>query len=137
MLCRAFPGDRTDRQYLCGRAAGIVFIRNRRNRKTELAKRYAYENESRYKKIVFVPFTDSIEKTVCGDDLRIHQMEQNEGEPDGDYFKRKLKLLKDVTSPDDLVILDNFDVEADDCLEALFACPCRFSCYDEERLSGL
>lgn len=94
--------------------------------KTELAKRYAYENESRYKKIVFVPFTDSIEKTVCGDDLRIHQMEQNEGEPDGDYFKRKLKLLKDVTSPDDLVILDNFDVEADDCLEALFACPCRF-----------
>ncbi len=94
--------------------------------KTELAKRYAYENESRYKKIVFVPFADSIEKTVCADDLRIHQMERNEEESDEDYFKRKLKLLKEVASPDDLLILDNFDVEADDCLEALFACPCRF-----------
>ena len=35
--------------------------------KTELARRYAYENANRYRKVVFVPFADSVAETVCRD----------------------------------------------------------------------
>lgn len=94
--------------------------------KTELARRYAYENAKRYRKIVFVLFEDSVEATVCRNDLRIHGIEQEEGESSRQYFVRKLTALKTVVTPEDLVILDNFDVEGDDDLEELLECPCRF-----------
>lgn len=35
--------------------------------KTELARRYTYENVNRYRKVVFVPFADSVAETVCRD----------------------------------------------------------------------
>lgn len=94
--------------------------------KTELARRYAYENANRYRKVVFVPFADSVAETVCRDDLRIHGIEQGEEESSEQYFARKLAVLKTVVSPEDLVILDNFDVDSDDNLEELLECPCRF-----------
>lgn len=94
--------------------------------KTEIAKRYAYENSSRYGKIVFVPFAGSIMETVCGNDLSINKIKQEEDEEDRDYYKRKLSILKQVVSMDDLIILDNFDVESDEHLEELLECPCRF-----------
>lgn len=94
--------------------------------KTELAKRYAYEHAQQYRSIVFLPFAGSIRQTVCAEALRIHQMEQEKEESAEAYFTRKLKLLKMVTTSRDLIILDNFDVEEDEDLERLFACPCRF-----------
>lgn len=94
--------------------------------KTELAKRYAYDNLEKYRKIVFVPFADSIIDTMCRNDIRINNTRQEEEETNEDYFKRKLDILKSVTTPDDLIILDNFDIENDDNLEDLFGCPCKF-----------
>ncbi len=94
--------------------------------KTELAKRYACENASQYRKMVFLPFVDSVAETVCSNDLHIHGIEQEEGESSEQYFMRKLMVLKTVVSPEDLVILDNFDVDCDDNLEDLLECPCRF-----------
>ncbi len=94
--------------------------------KTELAKRYAYENASKYKKIVFVPFAGSIMETVCGNDLHINKISQGEDEKDTDYYKRKLGILRKSVSIDDLIILDNFDIESDENLEDLLECQCRF-----------
>ena len=71
--------------------------------KTELAKRYAYENASKYKKIVFVPFAGSIMETVCGNDLHINKISQGEDEKDTDYYKRKLGILRKSVSIDDLI----------------------------------
>lgn len=94
--------------------------------KTELAKRYACDNSRKYRKIVFVPFAGSVSETLCRDDIRINGIEQGENEENREYFERKLQVLRTVTSQEDLVILDNFDVESDDDLEALFECPCKF-----------
>ncbi len=94
--------------------------------KTELAKRYAFENAGKYRKSVFVPFAESLLETFCRDDLRIHGVEREEGENSESYFERKLSVLKTVVSPDDLIILDNFDVDHDDHLERILECPCKF-----------
>ncbi|MGN0466730.1 MAG: NB-ARC domain-containing protein [Lachnospiraceae bacterium] len=94
--------------------------------KTELAKRYAYKNMQQYRNIIFVSFTGSIIETVCGNDIRINKIKQEEKESKENYFKRKLEALKSLTIPRDLIILDNFDVDADDNLEKLLECPCRF-----------
>ena len=95
--------------------------------KTELARYYAFMNQQKYRKIVFLPFHTSIRETVCGNELRIHKIEQGEDEDNDAYFKRKLEILKTVVCPEDFIILDNFDVDCDDDLEELFAaCPCPF-----------
>lgn len=94
--------------------------------KTMLAMYYAYLNMEKYRKILFVPFADSIIDTVCSNEIRINNITQEEGEENKDFFKRKLDVLKSVASKDDLIILDNFDVNSDDNLEDLFGCPCKF-----------
>lgn len=94
--------------------------------KTELARRYAFVHRGKYRKIVFLPFHGSVRETVCSSELRIHKLEQGEDEDNDDYYRRKLNVLKMVVSAEDLMILDNFDVDFDEDLEELFACPCRF-----------
>ena len=94
--------------------------------KTELAKRYAYENRENYRKILFLPFAGSIRETVCGEDLRINKAVQGEKESDQEYYHRKLLLLKSLVASNDLILIDNFDVDGDEELENLLECPCRF-----------
>lgn len=94
--------------------------------KTELAKRYAYEQEDRYRNIVFATFQGSLEKTLCSDEIQINHVEQGNEESNEEYRKRKLQVLKKVTSKDDLIIIDNFDVDYDEHLEDLLECPCKF-----------
>lgn len=98
--------------------------------KTELAKRYAYLYGEEYRTIVFVPYQGSIVQTVCGEDIHIHNVHREQSEEgletEEEYFERKLKSLKEQTTKDDLIILDNFDVEEDEDLERFLECPCRF-----------
>lgn len=98
--------------------------------KTELAKRYAYLYGEEYRTIVFVPYQGSIVQTVCGEDIHIHNVHREQSEEgletEEEYFERKLKILKEQTTKDDLIILDNFDVEEDENLERFLECPCRF-----------
>lgn len=103
--------------------------------KTMLAMRYAYLNMEKYRKILFVPFADSIIDTVCSNEIRINNITQEEGETDKEFFKRKLDVLKSVVSEDDLIILDNFDVDNDNNLEELFGCPCKFLITSREDFS--
>lgn len=98
--------------------------------KTELAKRYAYLYGEEYRTIVFVPYQGSIVQTVCGEDIHIHNVHREQSEEgletEEEYFERKLKILKEQTTKDALIILDNFDVEEDENLERFLECPCRF-----------
>ena len=78
--------------------------------KTELAKRYAYLYGEEYRTIVFVPYQESIVQTVCGEDIHIHNVHREQSEEgletEEEYFERKLKILKEQTTKDDLIILD-------------------------------
>ena len=60
------------------------------------------------------------------DEIGINQISREEDETERDYFKRKIEVLKQAATPKDLIIIDNFDVDADEDLETLFACPCKF-----------
>lgn len=94
--------------------------------KTETAKRFAYEYQEEFRNVLFVPFQGSLLETVCGGEIQIHSFARETGESDGDFFVRKLGVLKQVASQEDLLILDNFDVEGDGHLEQLLSCPCKF-----------
>lgn len=94
--------------------------------KTETARRYAFVSQEKYRKILFVSFDHTIKETVCGSGFGIHHFERAQGETQQDYFNRKLETLRVLFRPEDLVILDNFDVEGDDDLDSLLECSCRF-----------
>lgn len=71
--------------------------------------------------------------TFCyWEDIHIHNVhrEQTEDGPEleDEYFERKLAVLKEQTTRENLIILDNFDVEEDKDLdlERFLECPCRF-----------
>ncbi len=93
--------------------------------KTEIAKRYVKQNRETYDTVVFSVFTSSIKKLVC-DEILVNGAAREEGESDDAYFSRKIALLKNLLTPRDLLVIDNFDVDADENLEMLFACPCKF-----------
>ena len=96
--------------------------------KTEIALRYAEDHRDSYKTIVFSTFTSSIKNLIIDDEngIRVNSIEQKEDESDEDYYKRKIRKLKEISSPDDLIIIDNFDVELDEDLEKIFELPCKF-----------
>lgn len=93
--------------------------------KTELAKQYAYRHRAQYDTVVFAVYEKNIESLVR-DEIGINQISCEEDETERDYFKRKIEVLKQAATPKDLIIIDNFDVDADEDLETLFACPCKF-----------
>ncbi|MBD5395547.1 MAG: serine/threonine protein kinase [Lachnospiraceae bacterium] len=93
--------------------------------KTEVARRYAFNNRDRYDTITFSVFESSIKELVCNE-VKINGVTREEKESDEDYFKRKLEILKNILTPKDLLIIDNFDVEMDEDLELLLECPCKF-----------
>ena len=94
--------------------------------KTELAKRYAFENRNSFRTVVFAPFAGSIADTVCGEDFNINKCDQAESMSTEEYFAYKWKTLKGLVREDDLIILDNFDVEQDENLGRFIEeLPCR------------
>lgn len=94
--------------------------------KTELAKRFAGEQQDSFRRVAFLPFQGSVLDTVISPELRIQNFMRAEEETDQEFFERKLEMLRAVASPQDLIILDNFDVAADENLESLLLCPCKF-----------
>lgn len=81
--------------------------------KTELAKRYAYECQKDFDRIIFLPFQHSIEETVCQESLQVYHgnsIEEKSNDISRNY-ENQLRVLKDDLTPNDLIILDNFDVD--------------------------
>lgn len=96
--------------------------------KTELAQQYAYEKKEDYDNILFVPFEESVVKTICGENLYIKNVKREQQESERKYFERKLVLLNKLASEKDLIILDNVFIENDveEDLARLFDCKCKF-----------
>lgn len=101
--------------------------------KTELAKKFANMYRDQFHRIVFLRFTDSIMETVCSEELAIAGCDIEEQETFSHFCDRKLKILKQIVSKDDLIILDNFDSnekndtkEDKERLKKLLNCGCKF-----------
>lgn len=93
--------------------------------KTEIAGKYAQMYRAEYDTIVFSMYESSIQN-LLNHEILVNGIRQEEGENDESYFERKLDVLKEVLTSNDLIILDNFDVDYDENLERIFECPCKF-----------
>lgn len=93
--------------------------------KTELANRYIHTHRADLQTVVAVRFSGSIRQTLLNE-VKLEHFKREENEKDDAYFKRFLEQMKCCLTPDDLFLLDNFDVEKDDDLETLLQCQCKF-----------
>lgn len=78
--------------------------------KSELAKKYAQDNRELYDVIVFAQYTGNLDETferVAEETL--YGMEQQEGENESTYIKRRIKKWKELISERTLLIVDNMD----------------------------
>jgi len=94
--------------------------------KSELAKQYALRHEADYDNILFVTFSGALEKLLCDPtQIQIEGLEREKEESDGEFFARKLQILRTLGSDRTLLIVDNFDVDDDPSLKAFANCGCR------------
>lgn len=93
--------------------------------KTELANRYIHTHRANLQTVVAVRFSGSIRQTMLNE-VKLEHFKREENEKDDAYFKRLLEQMKCCLTPDDLFLLDNFDIEKDDDLEMLLQCQCKF-----------
>lgn len=93
--------------------------------KTELARKYAAIHRNSYGTIIFCKYTTSIIDLVI-DEISINKIGREENETREDFYQRKLAVLREVLTPSDLIIIDNFDSEEDANLGDILACPCKF-----------
>lgn len=93
--------------------------------KTEIARKYAQVYRKHYGTIVFSVFESSI-KNLVNYEISVNGIEQEKEEDAEKFFGRKLGVLKELLTPEDLIIIDNFDVDFDENIERIFECPCKF-----------
>lgn len=93
--------------------------------KTEIAKRYAYCYRESYNVIMFLRFDKSIREMIS-EQVVIKNWECDENDDIEKCYKSKLEIMKQVLTPEDLLIVDNFDVDYDKNLEELLECNCKF-----------
>ena len=94
--------------------------------KSELAKQYALQHEADYDSVLFVTYSTSLQKLLCDPELIcIEGLEQAREESDEDFSRRKLHTLRSLSSDRVLIIVDNFDVDADPDLKDFSECGCR------------
>lgn len=91
--------------------------------KSELAKGYAKAYRDRYDTIVFAGYTTNLLDLVTGEEIPIENLRRAEGETPEAYFRRKLQVLKELSSARTLLIVDNFDTDADAHLDELISGP--------------
>lgn len=124
--------------FFCGRSAEIGEIHDllKQNRfvflhgiggigKSELAKHYAMQYVSEYDAVLFVRFHKNMMQTITSDtNFPVANCKCSDGEEAAAYFERKLKILQEICTERHLIILDNFDTEDCDDLEALTGLRC-------------
>lgn len=88
--------------------------------KSELAKMYLKQYADQYDVVLWVPFSDSLQKTLINDStFPIRGLERSNYPEDSeeDYYLRKLRILKEIADRRVLLVIDNFDVKEDPELE--------------------
>lgn len=100
--------------------------------KSELAKNYAKTYQNDYDSIIFTTYNGSFQGLI-NDDSNVHiaNFFLYLGEEERDYFKRKLKKLKELCNSQTLFIIDNLDnseLEAEEQkrLSDIFSTGCKF-----------
>lgn len=94
--------------------------------KSELAKHYAQSYSEEYDAVVFVRFQGTIRDAVVMDsNFPVANCSRSDEEDDAAYFERKIKVLHEICTSRHLIILDNFDTDDCDNLDALTGLPCR------------
>lgn len=90
--------------------------------KSELAKQYALSRREDYDTVVFATYTTSLVKLMCdATSIVIEGVEPQQDESEADYFSRKLQVLRSIADERTLIIVDNFDVDADPQLAEFLA----------------
>ena len=94
--------------------------------KSEIAKSYAKEHRGSYDTVVFLGYEGSILDLITSDAVMIENLppQDAESESQEQYFRRKMDVLRKITSERTLFILDNYDVDEDPYFEELANLPC-------------
>lgn len=100
--------------------------------KSELAKNYAKTYRNDYGSIIFTTYNGSFQ-VLINDDSQVHiaNFFRYPDEKEQDYFKRKLRKLKELCNSQVLFIIDNLDNseledEEQKCLSDILSAGCRF-----------
>lgn len=93
--------------------------------KTQIAKQYAKKHKNDYDTVVFATYNGSLKNMVISEtpfalepEMARYTLSDGSKESDDDFFKRKLEKLKKISDEKTLIVIDNFDVEGDEALEA-------------------
>jgi len=93
--------------------------------KTQIAKQYAKQHKNDYDVIIYATYDKCLRDILLSDSvfslspaLTRYTMEDGSQEDNDSFFQRKLEAIREVADERTLVLLDNFDVEEDEHLEA-------------------
>ena len=93
--------------------------------KSELACRYSALNRKKYLTTVFITYEDDMVSSVNSDEnVRINEFYRNKDEAPIEFFYRKLALMQKLCDDKTLLIIDNFDIDHDDCLRDVLKLNC-------------
>ena len=89
--------------------------------KSTLVRGYVADHRSRFDVILYLYYNGSIQKMIADDSqLRVNIVEKMTEESTADYFRRKLRMLRDLAAGRrTLLVVDNFDGEPDEDFSAI------------------
>ena len=99
--------------------------------KSEIAKAYAQKHRDLYTTAVFASYETDLLHLIASDQaIAVENLQQasatgGQGETIEAYFERKMKVLRSIVNEHTLLIIDNFDVEADAHLKDVTKLPCK------------
>ena len=106
--------------------------------KSEVTRAYCARFRDDYDVILWVSFQDSLEATIINDfTFPVQGLERCDypQDSDRDYFMRKLKILKEISSKRVLIVIDNFDVCEEPDMDAF--CSGKYSVLFTTRYHGI
>lgn len=84
--------------------------------KSEIAKQYATEHRAEYENIVFVTYNNSLRSLICAPDgIEITELSRADM-TDEEFVQKKMGIIRSMCDEKTLFIVDNFDVDDDECL---------------------
>ncbi len=112
--------------------AGCVFVSGMGGiGKSEIARAFAKKYSDIYTTVVFANYETDLLHLIASDQaIPVENLTQalasgGQAETLQAYYKRKMQVLRAIVDEHTLLIIDNFDVEYDDCLEEVMTLPCR------------
>lgn len=93
--------------------------------KSELVRAYLVQQKKRFRSIMHATYTTSLKDIIINDNLvGISNFFRNPpDESDDSYFARKMRFIEEHGTPEDLLVIDNFNAAEDEHLAALMQLP--------------